>query len=439
MAGERPESWCVLAGERCFSSAPGLSCRGTLFAFACSVEFPRKKEDQGMSGQRSDATSSEQMEREAVTAASPPRPSWPLIVLGWGTILAGLYFARDILIPIVLAALLALLLRPILKRMRRLGLHDGLTAFLLIGGIAAIFALGAWTLAGQAERWLAAAPRTVNRVRQLLPQRSGPLEKLQETTAAVQDLARGQESAPPVQVEVQSSDVAYALLGVSGHIVGTAIIVFVLGFFLLLFSESLLRQALALRPSFAQKRGMVETLIDVERGVSRYLLTITMINICLGVATAFSLWLLGIPNPILWGVLATTANYVPHVGAFVCMVVLFFVGAVSHESLGYGVLTAGAFVILTSAESYFITPLVLSRSLQLSPLAVILAILLGGWLWGLAGALMAAPLLAMLKIVCDRSPALQVYSALLAGESPQPVNNVAPPEVLPSAPQAAAQ
>jgi predicted PurR-regulated permease PerM len=185
----------------------------------------------------------------------------------------------------------------------------------------------------------------------------------------------------------------------------------------LLFSENLLRQALALRPSFSQKRGMVEMLLEVESGISRYLLTITAINIGLGVATALVMWLLEIPNPILWGALATTANYVPHVGAFLCMLVLFFVGAVSHESLGYGLLTAGSFVFLTSAESYFITPLVLSKSLQLSPLAVILAILLGGWLWGIAGGIMAAPLLAVLKIVCDRSPALAPISALLAGEA----------------------
>ena len=169
-----------------------------------------------------------------------------------------------------------------------------------------------------------------------------------------------------------------------------AVIVFVLGFFLLAFSESLLRHAVTLCTSFAQKRSVVQAVLEVENGISRYLLTISTINAGLGLATALVLWMLGIPNPLLWGVLAMTANYVPHVGAFLCMVVLFFVGAVSHESLGYGLLTAGAFVILTSAESYFITPLVLSRSLQLSPLAVLLAILFAGWLWGIAGGLMAA-------------------------------------------------
>jgi predicted PurR-regulated permease PerM len=376
-------------------------------------------------------------EREA-QAARHARSEWPLKILAAAAIVAGVYFARDLLIPIVLAILLALLMRPIMRRMRRLHIPDGVSAVLLVGAVAGIFAVGVWMLAGQAQAWLAQAPQTVNRVRALLPARSGPLVRIQQTSEAVQNLARSDGDVRPVQVEVQSSDLAYAILGVSGHVVASAVIVFVVGFFMLLFSENLLRQALALRPSFSQKRGMVEMLLEVENGISRYLLTITAINIGLGFATAVVMWLLNIPNPILWGVLAMTANYVPHVGAFLCMLVLFFVGAVSHESIGYGLLTAGAFVFLTSAESYFITPLVLSRRLQLSPLAVILAILLGGWLWGIPGGIMAAPLLAVLKIVCDRSPALAPYSALLAGESHGPAGSNGAPAAVAIAPAQAA-
>jgi len=317
-------------------------------------------------------------------------------------------------------------LRPILRRLRRLNFPDGAAALLLVGCLAAVFALGVWMLAGQAQHWLAQAPQTVERVRNLLPKRAGPLQDLQQTSDAVQGLTRSDGAEPPVQVEVQSSDLAYALLGVSGKVTAMAVIVFVLGFFLLAFSESLLRHAVTLCTSFAQKRTVVQAVLDVENGISRYLLTISTINAGLGVATGLVMWALGIPSPLLWGVLAATANYVPHVGAFVCMLVLFFVGAVSHESLGYGLLTAGCFVALTSAESYFVTPLILSRSLQLSPLAVILAILFGGWLWGIAGGLMAAPLLAVLKIICDHAPPLQIYGPLLAGEAPaSPVNGSA--------------
>jgi predicted PurR-regulated permease PerM len=147
--------------------------------------------------------------------------------------------------------------------------------------------------------------------------------------------------------------------------------------------------------------------------MSRYLATITVINIGLGIVTAFTMWLLDLPNFILWGVMATVLNYVPHVGAFITLVVLFFVGSLAHESLWYGALAAGAFALITTAESYFITPMMLSRSLELSPLAVILSILVFGWLWGIGGGLLAAPLLAVIKIVCDQFETLQPYSAIL--------------------------
>jgi predicted PurR-regulated permease PerM len=366
----------------------------------------------------SSRTELETEEVEGAARIARPRASVPLVVLAAIAAVAAMYFARDVLIPAVLAILLALLLRPLLRRMRGLYLPDVVSSLLLITGVAALFIAAVLMLAGQAEGWLAQAPETINRVRQLLPVQAGPLQKIEETTAAVEEIGRSGNAEQPVEVKVKSEDLAYTVLGVSGHIAGAAIIVFVLGFFLLTFSDSLLKQAIALQPSFADKRNVVQVLSEVENAISRYLCTITAINIGLGIATGIALWLLGVPNPALWGALATVANYVPHVGAFVCLAILFCVGAVTHESLAFGLLVAGVFSALTSAESYLITPLILSRSLQMSPLAVILAILFWGWLWGIAGGLMAAPLLVIVKITCDHFPAMRSVSLFLGGETP---------------------
>jgi predicted PurR-regulated permease PerM len=215
------------------------------------------------------------------------------------------------------------------------------------------------------------------------------------------------------------------------------VIAFVLAYFILGLSDTLIRQALATRGTFPEKRNIVELVHEVEGGISRYLLTITLINVCLGIATALAMWLLDIPNPILWGVLIAMLNFVPHVGAFLCMVVLFFVGTVTHQSMLHGLLVAGVFVLLTSAESYFLTPFVLSKSLRLSPLAVILAILFWGWLWGIAGGLMAAPLLTVIKLICDQFEATRPYSALLAGEVPSSAETPRPDELAASTSAAA--
>ena len=375
------------------------------------------------------AAPSESGDAPEETIASPrPRASLPLIILCVIAILAVMYVARDLLVPIVLALLLALILRPAMRRMRALHLPDIVSAFLLIAGVVAIFVLGMLSLAGQAQQWLAEAPATIQKVSSMLPTKTGPLSNIEKTTAAVQDLTKPEDAQEPMQVELKSTDLALAVLGVSTHFVGAAVIIFVVSFFVLAFSDTLLKQAVESRHSFGEKRNVVELLQNVESGISRYLVTITVINIGLGIATGLAMWALKIPNPILWGVMATILNYVPHVGAFLGMVVLFFVGSVTHQSIGYGAVAALTFASLTTIESYFITPMVLSKSLQLSPLAVILAILFWGWLWGVSGGLMAAPLLAVLKIVCDQFDSLKGLGTFLAGESQEKSAHESPPD-----------
>jgi predicted PurR-regulated permease PerM len=354
----------------------------------------------------------------AVAKTSRPRASRSVFVLATLATLAAVYVARDLLIPLVIAALLALLLRPIMRRAQAVRVPDLLSALVLVSLVAAVFLGGVYVLADQAQHWLAEAPATIRQVREMLPRKAGPIDDLEETSQAVEELTQSATAARPLSVKVKSDDTVYAAVGVSGHFVGASVIVLVLAFFLLAFSDTLLRQALGSRSKFQDKRNIVELVQNIENGISRYLLTITVINVGLGIATALAMWALGIPNWMLWGVMATTLNYVPHVGAFLCMVVLFFVGAVSHSSLAYGGLTAGAFLVLTSLESYLLTPLILSKSLQLSPLAVILALLFCGWMWGIAGGLIAAPLLAIVKVVCDQFEALQYWAALLAGDVP---------------------
>ncbi len=346
-----------------------------------------------------------------------PRGSWPIIIIASLLALGAAYVARDVLIPIALAVLLALVLRPLLKKLQLLHVPTLLASLLIVIAVAALIVVGIVTLAGEAQKWLADAPQTVERVRNMLPTKAGPLDDLAKATKAVQDLAQPEKTETTVPVEMKSADTTFTILGASGHFLGALIIVFVLAFFVLAFSDNLLQQAVESQSSISDKRKLVQLVQSIENGVSRYLATITLINLGMGLVTAISLWLIGIENPLLWGVMAAILNYVPHVGAMACMVILFFVGAVSRESLWFGAGAAGLFFVTTSVESYFVTPFVLSRSLQLSPLAVIASLLLFGWLWGIAGGLMAAPLLAVIKIVCDQSSSLRTVGAVLGGGS----------------------
>ena len=361
----------------------------------------------------------DQEDSTKVAAAPWPQASVPLTIVCGITVIASIYFARDLLIPLFLAVLLALLLRPLFRRMQKLRLPDFVSAGILILAVAVLVMLGIVKLAGQAQEWLAHAPDTVVKVRKMLPTNSGPIGDIKKTSDAVKGLAKTETQGPPIPVEVFTPDLALTVVGISGHLLASVVIVFVVAFFLLALSDLLLKQAVESRSLFYEKKNIVQLVQNVETGVSRYLLTVTLINICLGVLTAMVLWILRIPNPILWGVMATTLNYVPHVGAFLCMLVLFFVGAVTHESLSYGTLVAACFAAITFVESYFITPMTLSKSLQLSPLAVILSVLFWGWLWGISGGLMAAPLLAIAKIICDQFEVTRSLSVILGEPEPR--------------------
>lgn len=350
-----------------------------------------------------------------VTTEPRPRGSGPLIVLMTIAVLGVMYIARDVIVPVVVAVMLALLLRPALRRMKKWQIPNGVSALVLVGATVAVFVASVWSLAGQAQAWLAQAPQTLQRVKSMIPTGEGPIGDIKKTTDAINELTDdGHEAVPEVKAkDPASTDWAYTAIGVSGHFLGASMIVFVLAYFLLALSDDLLKQMVASMPSFFEKRNVVELVQNVERGMSRYLATITVINIGLGVVTAFCMWLLGLTNYVLWGVMATTLNYVPHVGAFIALCVLFFVGALEHQSLWWGAAVASVFALLTTAESYFITPMMLSRSLELSPLAVILSILFFGWLWGVGGGLLAAPLLAVIKIVCDQFETTSALGSML--------------------------
>lgn len=356
-------------------------------------------------------------EEEATAAAPSPSTGLPLMVLSCLAVLAAVYIARDVLIPVVLASLLALLLRPLQRRLWRWHVPDYASSLLLITAVVALFVLGVLTLAGQAQQWLAEAPAMVEKVGRMLPTRPSPMDDLAKTTDAVADLTRSASAKPPLEVEVLSSDAAYAILGVSSHFVGASIIVFVVGYFLLAMGNTLLRQAVEAQPSFLGKRSVVQLVQNVEQGISRYLLTITAINVGLGIVTGFAMWLLRVPNPVLWGVLAGVANFVPYLGGLACLVVLTLVSLVTFDSLWRALLVPGVFLVLDTVHSNVITPLLMGRRFTLNTPVLFVGLLFWWYVWGVAGALLAVPLLSALKIVCERVPGLQGIAIFLGDES----------------------
>ena len=146
--------------------------------------------------------------------------------------------------------------------------------------------------------------------------------------------------------------------------------------------------------------------------------SITIINIMVGVVVGSGLWLIGIPTAFVWGVAATVLNFLPYVGALISIVLVGIISITTFDNLGYG-LIAPAFILLVHiAEGQFLTPLLLGRRLELNAVAVFISISFWSWLWGFVGALMAVPLLVVIKVICDNFESLQPFGNFLSAQQP---------------------
>jgi predicted PurR-regulated permease PerM len=189
-------------------------------------------------------------------------------------------------------------------------------------------------------------------------------------------------------------------------------------YFFLADGDSLLRRFVEILPGLQEKKRTVQIATEVRRNISGYLVTITMMNVLVGLANGISIWAFGLPDPLLWGTVAFLLNYIPILGPLTGMVVFFFVGLFTFSGVAWALAPAGVYLLIHLLEGETITPMLLARRFTLNPLLVIASLMFWDWLWGITGALLAVPLLAVTKIVCDHIEVLTPLGHLLGAEAP---------------------
>jgi predicted PurR-regulated permease PerM len=374
------------------------------------------------------------------------RQSVALTILASLAVFYTLATARAILLPITFGLLFALTLRPLVRGLERRGVSRWVSCGGVIVVVLGLTTAGVLSLIEPAEEWLREAPA---RLQVVVDKFAGLRERLRDIALFSEQLEVIAESdspaaetknpsgvwsrlsqafqhqpaagdlrtaaAEPIPVEVQSSPLLANLDALSsvGGAIGTLSITLVLGLFLLWDGDTLVNNLLATMPRWRDKKSTVRLLQNVERGISRYLLTVTIINFGLGVAIAVAMWLMGMPNPALWGLMAALLNYIPYLGAFVGIAVTFLVAVFSFNSLGYAAVVPAVYWALNTIENNFITPPLVGRSVSVNTVAVLLALVVWGWLWGIGGALIAVPLLIVFKLICEQSESTAAISTLL--------------------------
>ncbi|OIQ33707.1 MAG: AI-2E family transporter [Alphaproteobacteria bacterium MedPE-SWcel] len=326
-----------------------------------------------------------------------------------------LFFAKDVVLPFVLGILIALTLRPLTRGVERYGVPPIVSAVLLILAVAVTVAGGIYLLSGPVSEWIDQAPRMRAELEHRLRDIMTSLETVRQASEQVEDIAASTEDTDVVKVAIDQPGIVTSTALDMVSLATTSLVALVLALFLLASNDIFYVKIVESFPNLSEKTRALRIMYSIEQRISRYLLSITLINAGVGVVVATCMWVIGMPQPALWGAIAFLFNFLPYIGALTGIALCGAVSLVTFPSLSYAMLAPLAYMLATAIEGQCVTPIVLGRRLNLNAVAVFSAVVLWAWMWGIAGALMAVPLLVCLKSMCDHIPALAVVGNFLNG------------------------
>jgi len=325
-----------------------------------------------------------------------------------------LYLAREIAIPVVFAVILHFALQPVMRSLERIHIPPVVSGILVIIGFLACVAGLAMTLSAPAADWMSKAPQSLFKVENKIYFLKAHVAQLQDTLHQVEMMANSVGRETQV-VTLQGPGLTSSLFTGTTSLLTMLGTVTLLLFFLLVSGDMMLRRFVEILPRLSNKKQAVEITREIESQVSIYLGTIGLINAAVGLATGVAGYLCGLPDPVLWGALAFALNFIPILGPLTGIVLLLLVGLLTFDPLWRALLPAGIYLLIHIAEGEIFTPSLMARRFVLNPVLVIGSLIFWYWMWGIAGALLAVPMLAILKIVCDRIGPLMALGHFLGG------------------------
>lgn len=336
-----------------------------------------------------------------------------LVLLSVLAVLFTLHLAQGFILPIVLAILLNLLLSPVVHLLRKYArLPEALGAGLVIVVFLLVVGFGIYRLAPSASAWVARAPESMATLQRRIQPLRQPVERVTQAAEKVEEATDLDKETP--QVEIKGPSLTSQVFGGTTAILSAATVVIFLTYFLLASGDLFLNKLVAVLPQLKDKKTAVRIVRETQSQVSLYLLVTTMINVGVGVATGLALALVGMPNPVLWGVVAAVLNFVPYIGGLVNTVVLTLAAFLAFEDTGQALLVPLVFTALNILEGNLITPMVMGRRMRLNTVAVFIGLVFWWYLWGIPGAILAVPMMATLKIACDHIESLAPIGEFLA-------------------------
>jgi predicted PurR-regulated permease PerM len=352
--------------------------------------------------------------------ADRPRSSLTLKVLMAIAIILLMKLANEVLLPIAIAIILTFLLAPLVRALRKRGIDDAIGAAIVVFGLLGVVILLAGRLVSPAAEWIARAPTTVqqavaafDRMRDSVPFLSPPHPQPQPPRSrAPQPQA---PPADPVKDKIASESVALtgAFLKQVGSMAISTVATVMLLYFFLASERWLITRTIEAIPRRRARVAVIGGFRAAQRDIAVFLGTQALINVGVAVATTIGMALVGLPNPTLWGTIAGVLGFIPYLGPLVTYVLLLVAGTLTYDTVQWMLAPVAAFGVVNFIESNLASPWIVGRRLEITPLIVFIAVMVCGWIWGIAGAFIAVPLLVAIRAAARRSRSLRLWCVYL--------------------------
>jgi predicted PurR-regulated permease PerM len=328
---------------------------------------------------------------------------------------AVLTYGKAFFVPILMAMLLALVFSPIRRALERKGIPAAIGAGLISTSFLIVVVGVMFIISNSLQNWLMEYKELIPRAIEKIEILTGKVKPVLEATEELEKFTKPETSVQ--EVVIKEASAASSVASLTPMIVGQSVLSFATMIFLLASGEMFYEKLVKVIPRFGDKERAVSVFRNIESQLSQYLLTITVINLATGICVGFAMWALGMPDPVLFGVLAFLLNYIPYLGGAFGVALSFLIGLLTFDSLGAAFLPAFIYWALTSIEGQFITPVLVGRRLKLNAVVVFVSVAFWAWLWSIMGMFLATPLLIVIKVFSDNLPNTGMLSVFLAERS----------------------
>ncbi len=331
--------------------------------------------------------------------------------------IAAVYFARDFLMPAVFAFFIAVTLRPLVRSFSRRGIPAWATTAAIVVAASVFTAIAIFAFAGALLQWIEDVPRLQHEFLSKIASLRSSFASLISIGETIQEAATPDAGANVQEVVVRESMLPTIFTLLAGYPVSVIFVAsgaLVIAVFLMASGDLFYEKLIRILPSFQDKKAALRIVLDVEREVSAYLISITLINAGLAAAVGLAFWAIGLPTPHLWALFAFILNYIPYLGPITGLVFSAAISIVVFESLGQALLAPLVYGALIGLETQIVTPAVLSRRIQINAVMILLSLAFWAWAWGIPGIVLAVPILVTFRVLCNHIEALSAIGEFLS-------------------------